>query len=111
MPHMGILSFFKRTTASGGNDRLIGKWLLVGPASHLDAGDGVEVEFADGRLDYIIRDAGQKQIMKLMYRIDGDEIITNQPSAPREERSKFEFVGDHLVVTFGGKRSQFSRMA
>lgn len=91
---------------------LIGTWVLVPAAPNMDVGSGVEMEFrADGTLDYVILGAGKKQIMKLRYRVDGNHIVTNQPSAPREERSRFWFVEDDLVLEYGGDQSRYKRLA
>jgi hypothetical protein len=48
--------------------------------------------------------------MFLTYRVVGDELVTDQPSAPREERTQFRFTQDvRLVLTFGGVQSTFRR--
>jgi hypothetical protein len=73
--------------------------------------DPVEMEFkADGQLIYAI-DAGAKwQIMRLTFRIDGSTLVTNQPSAPKEERTAFAFDGkDQLVLDYGGAKASFTR--
>jgi hypothetical protein len=40
--------------------------------------------------------------MRLQYRVEGDILVTNQPSNPREERSNFRIDGEELIITFGG---------
>jgi hypothetical protein len=45
----------------------------------------------------------------MTYRVEGDVIVTNQPSAPHEERTRFKRDGDDLVLEFGGVASRFSR--
>jgi hypothetical protein len=70
-----------------------------------------EIDFrADGTLYYSI-DAGDRwQVMKLVWRVEGDMIVTDQPSAPREERTPFSF--DHegrLVAAFHGQGCWFRK--
>ena len=38
----------------------------------------------------------------LTYKVDGDQLITDQPSHPREERTKVEFQGKDLILDFQG---------
>jgi len=84
---------------------LIGDWF--GTA----AGKPVRLEFkVDGHLDYEIGSNGHRQIMLLAYRVDGDVILTDQPSHAQEERTAFRFDGDgKLVLSFGGIDATFQR--
>ena len=74
-------------------------------------GEPVALEFRpDGKLAYVVLSAdGNTQAMRLVYRIDGDILITDQPSHPREERSKFIVDGDALSISFGGEQTRFQR--
>ena len=82
---MGLLDRLGRESSTSGAADLVGVWHLVRSdilppgEAELDIGD-------DGRLLYSIRDGDKWQIMRLTYRIEGDTIVSNQPSAPREER-------------------------
>lgn len=70
-----------------------------------------ELDFrADGALYYSI-DAGNRwQVMKLVWRVEGDVIISDQPSAPREERTSFSFDEEGLLVAaFQGQRCWFRK--
>ena len=97
---MGLLRFFRRRESSTSEQRLIGLW----------SAPGVEIDIRpDGTMDYTTIEYDKRQIMKLTYRIDGDEIVSNQPSAPREERTKFWFENDQLVLMFGGERTSYRR--
>jgi len=57
---------------------LIGKWMLVN-------GEPVAMEFrGDGKLAYVVVTAeGKTQTMRLIYRVEGDTLVTDQPSSPR----------------------------
>jgi hypothetical protein len=49
--------------------------------------------------------------MRLVYRVDGDELITDQPSAPGEHRTKFSFDdGGRLILEDEGETSRFVRV-
>lgn len=86
-------------------NELVGRWYGV------VNGEKVALEFLpDGRLAYAILTPNGTQVMRLTYRVEGGELITDQPSAPREERTAFSIDGKgNLTVTFGGTLSVFSR--
>jgi hypothetical protein len=79
---------------------LLGGW-VVDPGDEVARahfGD-VAMEFdPDGSLRYVIRGDEKDQVMLLRYRVEGDELVTNQPSAPREERTRFCFTSDGRLV-------------
>jgi hypothetical protein len=84
---------------------IVGKWM--GRVS----GEPVAMEFRDdGRLAYVVLGPeGKTQIMRLVYRIEGDTLITDQTGHPHEERSTFRIDGDLLSITFDGELTQFRR--
>jgi hypothetical protein len=66
----------------------------------------------DGELTYAIQSTGGLQVILLRYRIEGDQLVTDQPSAPREERTAWAIDGaGRLTLTFGGVVSTFIRIA
>ena len=85
--------------------KLVGKWF--GRVS----GEPVGLEFLpDGRLAYVVVSGDRAQTIRMTYRIEADHIITDQPGAPREERTRFWFEDiDHLVLAFGGIATKFER--
>jgi hypothetical protein len=75
-------------------------------------GEAVGLDFLpDGRLAYmILREGGGQQLIRMRYRVEGDTIITDQPSHPREERTRFTFESaDVLILAFGGADTRFTR--
>ena len=84
---------------------VVGKWM--GRVN----GEPAAMEFrTDGRFAYVVQSAdGKTQIIRMVYRVEGDTIVTNQPSAPREERSRFQIDGDRLTIDFAGMSSQITR--
>ena len=63
----------------------------------------------DGQLIYDI-DAGDKlQRMNLVYRVSGDTIISDQPSHPQEQRTKFKIENNKLTLELDGEKTMFIR--
>ncbi len=49
--------------------------------------------------------------MNLLFRVDGDHLVTNQPSQPQEERTKFSFDAEgNLILDYDGNKSWFARL-
>jgi hypothetical protein len=93
--------------------RLIGKWRSDAddPATQAAYGEVTQAFHADGRLTYIIHSPEKDQVMRLVYKVVGDQLITDQPSAPPEHRTKFSFDDrDRLILEDEGQRSRFVRM-
>lgn len=91
---------------------LIGTWVVDEADRHALAELGhVVLEFDEyGGLTYIIRADGKQQIILMRYEVDGDTIVTDQPSAPRVERTSFSLSDDgKLVLAFGGEPFTFRR--
>ena len=102
----------KRTSSSAINNQpdsgptLIGRWRQVGPV----ADESTMVFTNDGKLIYSIHTAGKTQIINMVYEVSGDQIITDQPSNPRKEISKFYFEPSGiLVVDYQGEKTRFMR--
>jgi len=91
------------------SSRLVGHWRHVQGEGQTD--EDVAMDFTPGGdLTYTIELANRTQVIKLTYEVVGDEIVTNQPSRPRVERSRFYFEDtDTLVVEFDGLRTWFRR--
>ncbi|WP_296554731.1 hypothetical protein [Pigmentiphaga sp.] len=76
-------------------------------SARADLGD-VLLEFdEDGNLTYVVRGEKTDQIIKLRYEIDGDTIVTDQPSAPQTERTAFSLEDRELTLAFGGVPYRF----
>lgn len=90
------------------SENVIGLWL----SDPTDA-ERTTLEFGrDGRLTYTIVGKDTDQRIFLTYRIEGGVLITDQPSHPRQERTRIEFSDDgKLILTHGTKRSAYVREA
>jgi hypothetical protein len=47
--------------------------------------------------------------MLMTYRVVGDVVITDQPSHPDSQSTRFEVSGDTLSLAFGGQPARFLR--
>jgi len=91
---------------------LLGRWVVDESDAQAGADFGdVILEFnEDGQLIYIVRGESRDQVMDLRYKIDGDTLVTDQPSAPKTERTKFSISQDGvLTLEFGGIPYHFRR--
>ena len=94
-------------------NKLVGRWKTDSrDKKTIEDFGNVTLEFLDdGQLTYIIHEKGKDQKMFLTYRIQGDTLITNQPSKPKEEETKFKFTSDaELSLYFGGEESRYVKV-
>jgi len=92
--------------------RLVGMWDLdpsdtVALARY---GSSTMILGEDGRLTHVIHAPEKDMIMLLTWRTEGQTIITNQPSVPREEKTSYTLLDDHtLLLTLAGETSRYVR--
>lgn len=91
---------------------LIGKWRAESSdrGSRERYGD-TTLEFRpDGKLVYTENIDNEKEISLLTYRVEDGFIVTDQPSAPRQERTAFELTSEgKLILDYGGFISCYVR--
>jgi hypothetical protein len=89
---------------------LIGKWVSDPENETSIARYGsTTLEFTDrGELLYTVHAADTDQIMLLVYRVEGNELVTDQPSQPREERTKYSLRPDGKLSLFSPGRSRLT---
>src|SRR3954471_1434682 len=105
---MGLIDkLFKKAPST--TSALVGCWQLVRSAG--GSAEPAEVDFrADGRLFYSMLSGDRWQITKLLYDVEGDVLVTDQPSSPRKERTRFVLdASGELMLEFGGQRSWYKR--
>jgi hypothetical protein len=91
--------------------QLVGIWASDpdDPATIKAYGD-VSLNFSsNGGLTYTIHTEGKAEIILLTYRVEGDLLITDQPSAPKEERTRFEIRPDGKLVLLYERPSRYVR--
>lgn len=105
------MPFFNRKQSLSTDERLLGTWRLVKSDGGIDSGDGVTMTFmGNGRLLYVIHQKDSDEIMNLVFTVDGDRLVTNQPSRPQTEFTKIFFDGEgHLVLDYDGSKTCFAR--
>src|SRR6187431_595029 len=88
---------------------LIGCWHLRSADARLGLDEVVEMDFMpNGDLLYCIEAVSKWQVMRLSFRVEGDTIVTDQPSHPGEERTGFAFdTTGALVLDYGGLKAHF----
>ena len=89
--------------------RLIGWWRAI--TDEDDVGDDILIEFGpNGKLRYFIDEGNGYAVILLDYRIEGNELITDQPSRPLLHRTKFHFTSsDVLVLCDNGRITKYHR--
>lgn len=91
---------------------LVGSWVVDETDNRVlaELGDVVFEFKDDGWLIYTIRAEGKNQIIKLRYQVEGSTIITDQPSAPRVEKTAYSLSENGmLTLAFGGVPYRFRR--
>src|SRR5947207_14304262 len=95
------------------NNSLVGKWKSDPDDQEAisEYGD-VSLDFSpNGGLTYTVHAEGKRQLMLLTYRVEGDVLITDQPSDPRQERTRFEIRPDgKLVLLYAHRPSTYVRV-
>ena len=96
-----------------GEQQLVGKWRSdpEDPDAIQEYGD-VSLDFSSsGGLAYTVHGEDTRQIMLLTYRVEGDVLITDQPSSPKEERTRFEITpSGKLVLLYEHRPSVYVRV-
>jgi hypothetical protein len=89
---------------------LFGRWRLVAADTTLGLDAQASLHFKpNGELLYLIPEADRLSAIRLVYRVEGSQLVTDQPSAPREQRTEFELDGDQLILKYQGGRARFRR--
>ncbi len=93
------------------NEQLIGVWVSdPKDTDNIDEYGCITMEFTkDGKLQYTIEQRDKKQKIFIIYKIEGNILITDQPSHPREEKTKFEVKDNNLTLYFRGRKSKYIR--
>lgn len=91
---------------------ILGRWILDPTDVYsFEIYGNISMEFKeDGGLIYIIHSDEKDEIILMTYEISNDLLITDQPSSPNREETKFAIRSDaKLELFFGGVKSVFVR--
>jgi hypothetical protein len=94
------------------NNRLVGRW-RSDPAHYdtqINFGDTTMDFRENGELIYIIKTAEREQTVNLLYSIQGDQLITDQPSHPDRQSTLFNIEEDTLLLTYDGFTARYIRI-
>jgi len=93
-------------------ERLIGTW-KTDPSDEgsIDRFGNVFLRFGEnGSLQHAFDDGNRYRVSLLHHHVDGTELVTDQPSAPREERTGFRFTTDgRLLLEHNGYGAVYVR--
>ena len=88
-------------------EKLIGKWRSLDIAKY----GNIELHFDNqNNFEYKIIEDKNTQIIKLTYKIDGDYIVTDQPSSSKEEKTKANIINNILELEFNGVSSKYEKV-
>jgi hypothetical protein len=89
---------------------LVGRWRLVRTEAQ-GPSQSIILDFSpDGALTYSIRLPDRTQILNLTYEVDGDIILSDQPSAPRKESTRFSIDSEGVLeLEKSGERSWYEQ--
>lgn len=86
--------------------QLIGKW-----GNEKVLNEKTEMEFFEnGNLIYTIYENGKKNIINLIFWVEGQYIFTDQPSHPQIEKTQAEIKGDVLILNYGEDMFVYNRI-
>ena len=94
------------------NSNLIGSWNSdeTDEATQKALGKVTMTFTEDGKLIYDLFEGGKQQRMNMVYKVQGDTIISDQPSHPQEQRTRYNIEnGDKLILDFEGQKTIFNR--
>jgi hypothetical protein len=93
-------------------DELIGKWISDPHEVAASKQEDVTLEFyGDGNLKYTIQAGDKKQVMLLTYEVEGEYLITDQPSKPRIEKTKAMIEDGELILDYNDAISRYIKVA
>lgn len=65
----------------------------------------------DGTLTYVVHSSEKDEVILMTYEVEGNVIVSTQPSAPRVERTRFEFIDSNVLrLRLGDLESTFLRI-
>lgn len=93
-------------------EQLMGRWKtdLHDTSTRIVVGEAIQEFFPGGLLMYAVRRDDQTAVMELNYQLEGDWLMTNQPAAPRQDRTRI-LLDEHgrLILGEGADRTVFVR--
>ncbi|RKE52416.1 hypothetical protein [Sphingobacterium detergens] len=90
---------------------IIGLWILIENDTVAASKERVFMEFKpNGELILTYSSREKDSIIFLTYKIQGDVLVTDQPSHPRPEESSFYLTDKNLEIITNGEHSSYRRV-
>src|SRR3989344_4492189 len=92
------------------NNRMVDKNDLIGiwqADSDMEYGNASMQFSADGSLTYTVLENGKKQIINLIYWLEGDYLCTDQTSSPKVEKTRVRIENGKLLLDYSGTVTSF----
>jgi hypothetical protein len=92
---------------------LVGHWVSdPGDVVQSETYEQVSLDFSsNGTLVYAARTGSKREYIFLTWSVEGDVLVTDQPSTPKQERTKFNVDPDgKLSLLYADRRSVFVRV-
>ena len=83
------------------DSKLLGSWI---------AGSTKMTFTPNGKLSYEINENEKVSIINMTYELSGDIILTNQPSHPRIERTRYNITDNILTLDYNGEISKYKKI-
>ena len=102
----------RKHTAPEPPEALLGVWFAEGGRDRMEfLANGRCIYTVPGPDEELMLTPDREGLMLLTYRVEGDEIVSNQPSHPNEERTRYTLNGDVLTLTFQGEATHWRRQS
>jgi hypothetical protein len=88
------------------DSRLVGSWI----ADSTEFNRTKVIFKRNGKLISEIYENDKTVIMNLIFETNGDFIISDQPSHPKIEKTKYNIYGDLLIMDFEGEFTKYKRI-
>ena len=110
-PHVSLFDLFRTGHAPPAiaPSALLGCWRLSRADAHLDLGERARLEFREGndlRCTFVSK--GEMRELQLAYWLEGNTLVTDQASAPREQRLQLHLESPTVLrLNYGGALAWF----
>jgi hypothetical protein len=105
-----FMNWIKKIFGSKALDsRLLGSWISdqTDETTKQTLGDVTMTFTPKGELIYKIKESDKVQIINMTFWTEGEYVISDQPSNPRKEKTRFDFDDEKLILEFEGYKTIF----
>lgn len=89
-------------------EQLVGAWKA--DSNPFDPQEELYLQFdVDGKLTQTSKKGDKQDVIFLTFKVENEDLVTDQPSAPRIERTKIKMENEKLILDYNGTEAVFSR--